>query len=225
MKKIFITFITVFLIGSNVYAYMAFYNNGIIANSSKCSCETLLEATNIAPSNRAYQSNTSDVAALINRFLSESEHGKYGVSFDLFKDNNRLIYRGECESDYKCDFHFNYLYTGKLSVNGKSIGSYVGKINWNIILRGPHAGAFVLEVVSDDGSAGDLHIDNMRKAIAKSLSASLIKEYSSPSSHDYLYKNGKGFILFSYSWGASYFFFNLYASGDKSNLMNIISNH
>jgi hypothetical protein len=206
-------------------AFLSTFSIGSYSISLPNSDAFLLENTNIYSSTGLFASSTNDIGVLIDQFLSESKYGEYGVSFDLFKNNNRLIYRGECEDNYFCNYHFNYLYTGKLFINGKSLGSYVGERDWNIILRGPHAGAFVLEIVSDDGGVGDLHIDNMRKDIARSLSASLIKEYPSNNFHDYLYKNGKGYILFSYSWGASYFFFNLYASGNKNNLLDIISNH
>ncbi len=223
MKRIIITFlatITSFFcvnaFSGSDYFTKDFENNSIRASVSKMQTVS---------SNGINGISTNDVGKLISLFLTESRNGQYGVQYDLFKNNNRLKYRGKTESDYYYDCSFNYLYTGNLSINGKSLGSYVGKNYWKIILRGPHAGAFVMEIVSDDGGAGDLHVDDMRRIIAKSLSASFVREYTSSGFHDYLYKNGNGYILFTYSYGASYFFLNIYASGDKDNLMQIISNH
>lgn len=166
--------------------------------------------------------STNDVSVLINLFLNEAKHGQYAVPYTLFKNNNRLVFRGDVENDD--NYSFNFLYTGNLFINGRSLESFVGRKNWRIILRGSRMGASIMEVVSNNGSVNDSNIDQLRVAIARSLSASLIKEQSSYCSHDFLYKNAKGYILFSYSWGNVYSF-NLYASGNINELMGIMEEH
>jgi|GEM_PF-7009859 len=166
--------------------------------------------------------STNDVSVLINLFLNEAKHGQYAVPYTLFKNNNRLVFRGDVENDD--NYSFNFLYTGNLSINGRSLESFVGRKNWKIILRGARMGANIMEIVSGNGSVEDTNVDKLRVSIARSLSTSLIKEQSSYSSHDYIYKNAKGYILFSCSWG-TVCSFNVYASGDLNELMEIMKEH
>ena len=189
--------------------------NSVINNSE---CDLL---SNTFTSSGISGANTNDVGVLISIFLSENKHGQCAVPFTLFK-NSKLSYRGDVENDD--DYSFNFLYTGNLFINGRSLESFVGRKNWKIILRGSRMGASIMEVVSNNGSVNDSNIDQLRVAIARSLSASLIKEQSSYCSHDFLYKNAKGYILFSYSWGNVYSF-NLYASGNTNELMGIMEEH
>lgn len=212
MKKIAILLFFALFSDVNVNASHTLCNSKEVVN-------TLTETYSV---NGINDNSTDDIGKIINRFLTESKNGQCAVTYNLFKTNKRLRFKGEVDANDDCYHAFNFLYTGRLSINGKSLESYVGNSNWNVILRGPHIGAYVMEIESYN-AIGDLRVDEMRKTIAKSISASLLREKETYNSKIFLYRNTKGYILFYYSFGTC-LTLQIYASGSKDSMMEIISN-
>lgn len=156
----------------------------------------------------------TDVAKIIREYLNSSSGGKYTPPFDVFYDNSALREDDNTEysannGDDKDDYPYAKSYTAKLTLNGKSI--YGGRKNiWYINLKGPHAGAFVLDLSEEGGDEYLKTKDNLSRA----LGGKLIKkrEEKQYDMYYYLYKVNGGYLYINYLIGGGAVWLNIRVS-------------
>lgn len=156
----------------------------------------------------------TDAAKIIREYLNSSSGGKYTPPFDVFYDNSALREDDNAEysannGDDKDDYPFAKSYTAKLTLNGKSI--YGGRKNiWYINLKGPHAGAFVLDLSEEGGDDNLKTKDNLSRALGGKLMKK--REEKQYDMYYYLYKVNGGYLYINYLIGGGAVWLNIRVS-------------
>lgn len=139
----------------------------------------------------------TDIIRLISQYLINSKGENYAIPYDIFFINKSLKEeRNGIEMEEYGNYSFAKKYRAQLTLDGKSLGGI-----WYISLRGPQAGAFVLEMQSSTTKDG---MEYIKKGIRTNLSGKLIKDdVKNPSIYStYLYKVKNGYVLLDFNMGA-----------------------
>lgn len=152
----------------------------------------------------------TDIIGLINQYLKNSKGEDYAIPYDVFFNNKSLKEESDrVEMDEDGHYPFAKKYRAQLTIDGKSLGGI-----WYLALRGPRAGAYILEMQSSTSVDG---MERIKKRISESLSGKLIrKDTENVSFYSYyLYKIKNGYVLLDFGMGAGQVMVSILVSNMK----------
>ena len=141
------------------------------------------------------------------------------ADFGIFSDNSMLSVSDVDVDQLNTDYGMiGYSYSGKLTSSGTYLTNAPNRM-CSILLQGPRAGAEIMVV--NCGEINDNLQDSFRTSISSALGGRLLSKNENYPLYSYLYKCTNGYVLFSFTSGASAMFMTIYASANKSTLADV----